>query len=103
MSDQTPHFAFPLRFRAGRFLAVEQDSQRHFEDQADVLVRTRPGTFDHDPDFGLRNLLGDIDALAPTVLKALERSVPAEFEVSEAGVAERVRDVAIRLDDAGEG
>lgn len=96
MADVVPHLAFPLRFRAGRFLSVEQGSQRHLEDQADLLLRTRPGTLEPDPAFGLRDQVGRLGPVAPAVLGTLARTVDASFGAAE-GLPERVRDVAVAI------
>jgi len=99
------HLALPLRFRAGRFLSVEQGSRRHLEDQAEVVLRTRPGTLEADPTFGLRNLVAESGMVGPEVLAALERLVPdAEWSVT-GEVPERVRELAVAIvqDDDTEG
>jgi hypothetical protein len=103
VADVTAHLAFPLRFRAGRFLSVEQGSRRHLEDQAELLLRTRPGTLEADPSCGLRDLAGTLGPTAPEVLAALERNVAADFTATE-GALERVRDVVagIAVEDAAE-
>lgn len=90
------HLSFPLRFRAGRFLAVEQGSRRHLEDQAELLLRTRPGTLEPDPTFGLRDQAGTLGPVAPEVLGTLARTVDASFGASE-GLPQRVRDVAVAI------
>lgn len=95
MADATPHLAFPLRLRAGRFLAVDQGSRRHLEDQAEVLLRTRPNTLDADPTFGVRDLVASTGLVGPEVHAALERDVGA-FDVAE-GLPERVRNVAVAI------
>lgn len=101
MADVAPHLAFPLRFRAGRFLTVDQDSQRHREDQAEVVLRTRPGDFEHDPELGLRELVGRTAPAAPEVLAAVSRVVDASFDVREDvdDLRPRVRDVSIAVRD----
>lgn len=105
MADVTPHLAFPLRVVRGRFLTVEQGSRRHREDQAEVVLRTRPGTLDHDPDFGLRELVGRLGPVAPALVAAIEREVPGSgFEAQEGALAGRVRNVALAITaEDGEG
>lgn len=93
-----PHLAFPIRVRAGRFLAVEQDTRRHREDQADVVLRTRPRTFDHDPELGLRDLVGELGPVAPPLLAAVADVVDGRFTAREATELQgRVRNVAVAL------
>lgn len=96
MADVAPHLAFPLRVRAGRFLTVEQDSRRHREDQADVVLRTRPGTFDHAPDLGLRELVGSLEPVSPDILAAVTNAVDGDFDAS-ADLATRTRNVAVAI------
>lgn len=96
MALTTPALAFPVRFRAGRFLAVEQGSDRHLEDRAEVLLRTRRGSLDATPDLGIRELVGTLGPVAPEVLGALAREVSERFAVAE-GLPTRVRDVAVAL------
>lgn len=96
--NANPHLAFPLRFRVDRFLAVDERSRRHLEDQAEVLVRTRPGTLEAAPSFGLRNLAGTLGPVAPDVLAAVERTVPGLPAVTE-GLPTRVRDVVVDVMD----
>lgn len=98
MSLTTPHLSFPLRVRGGRFVAVEQDSRRHREDQAEVVLRTRPGTFDHDPALGLRDMLGESGPIDQTIVNAVTAVVDGDFEAVEASeLRGRVRDVAVKL------
>jgi hypothetical protein len=103
MAD-VPHFALPIRLRAGRFLATEQGSRRHLEDQAEVVLRTRPGTLEADPTFGLRDLVGRAGAVTPEVLAALERYVGADFEAT-GETLERLRRIGVSIvqEDEGEG
>jgi hypothetical protein len=95
----TPHLAFPVRVRAGRFLAVEQDSRRHLEDRAEVLLRTRLGTLDATPDLGLRDLVARVGPASPEVLRVVSEHVSAQFTATEdeSRLAERVRGVAAAL------
>jgi hypothetical protein len=99
MADVSPHLAFPLRVIGGRAVTVEQGSPRHLQDQAEVVLRTHPGTFDHAPDLGLRDLVATSDPVAPVVLKALEASVPGLFTVTEdtSQLEQRVRRVSVEL------
>ena len=99
MAVTTPHLAFPVRLRAGRFLAVEQDSRRHLEDRAEVLLRTRPGSLDADPELGLRELVARLGAASPEVLRVVSEHVSAQFTAAEdeSLLAERVRGVAVAL------
>lgn len=99
MPDVSPHLALPLRLREGRFVSVDQGSTRHLQDQAEVVVRTRPGTLEDDPEFGLRNLVATLGPVAPEVLAAVHRAVPARFaaDEDETALAERVRSVALDL------
>lgn len=94
-----PHLAFPLRFRVDRFVSVEQGSQRHLEDQADVLLRTRPGTLEAAPDLGLRNLVATLGAVSPEILAVVLRHVGAAFGAveDESRLAQRVRSVAVAI------
>lgn len=94
-----PHLAFPVRLRAGRFAAVEQDSRRHLEDRAEVLLRTRPGTLDATPELGLRDLVARLGAASPEVLRVVTESVSPQFAAveDESLLAERVRGVAVEL------
>lgn len=100
MADVTPHLAFPLRFRGGAFVAVEQDSRRHLQDQADVILRTRPGTHEAMPEVGLRDLVGRLTPAAPEVIAALSEHVDARFltEEDETHLADHVRRVAVELE-----
>lgn len=91
-----PHFALPLRLRAGRFLAVEQGSRRHLEDQAEVVIRTRPGTLEADPAFGVRDLVATAGPVGPELVAVLERDVDAGFAAG-GELPERVRDVAVSI------
>ena len=91
------HLAFPLRLRGGAFQAVEQDSDRHRQDQAEVVLRTAPGTFEHDPSFGLRSLLGTLGPTSPVLLETVTQYVAGDVEVTEAGLGTRVRDVAVQI------
>lgn len=96
----TPHLGFPLRrTAAGAFVAVEQRSARHLQDQADVLVRTRPGSQDATPELGLRELVARLGPAAPEVLAAIGEHVQANFLAEEdaSALAERVRNVAVQL------
>lgn len=95
----TPHLAFPVRMRAGRFLAVEQDSRRHLEDRADALLRTRPGSLDATPELGLRELVARIGPASPEVLRVVTDHISAQFAAAEdeSRLAERVRGVALAL------
>lgn len=104
MPEVAPHLAFPLRVRAGRFLTVEQDSPRHVQDQAEVVLRTRPQTFEHDPDFGLRDLVARTGPAAPPILEALRRVIGADFDAVEdtSELADRIRRVVVSLREAGE-
>lgn len=98
----TPHLAMPLQVRAGEFVATEQGSPRHCQDQAEVVVRTRPGALEADPGFGLRELVARIGPAAPEVDAALREFVPdVEFLVAEEAetVAARVRNVSIDLEE----
>jgi hypothetical protein len=95
MAPLTPHLAMPLRYRAGRFVAVEQGSERHLEDQAEVLVRTRPGMLEASPDVGLRDLAGKLGPVAPELLAALAR-IDARFGAAES-LPGRVRDVVVEI------
>lgn len=99
MADVTPHLAFPLRFRAGRFVTVEQDAPRHLQDQADVVLRTRPGTHEAMPDVGLRDLVARLAPAAPEVIAALSDHVDARFitEEDESELEDRVRRVTVEL------
>lgn len=91
-----PHLSMPLRYRAGRFLSVEQGSRRHLEDQAEVVLRTRPGTLEADPTFGLRDLVSRAGAVTPEVLAALERHVGAAFTAG-GELPERTRNVVVSI------
>lgn len=101
MPPVTPVLAFPLRVRAGRFLTREQDSRGHREDQAEVLIRTRPGMLDHDPRVGLRDLVARTSPAAPEVLDAVRRHVGEGFTATEdeSQLAQRVRRVTLELTD----
>jgi hypothetical protein len=96
-----PHAAFPLRFRAGRFLTVEEGSPRHLQDQAEVAVRTRPETLDHAPEFGLRDLVGTLGPASPQVAAALERWVPGALRTTEdrEALLTRMRNVFVASED----
>lgn len=95
-----PHLAFPLRVVGGRAVTVEQGSPRHLQDQAEVVLRTYPGTIDHAPTLGLRDLVARSAPAAPAVLAALAASVPGVFEASEntTELANRVRRVSVDLE-----
>lgn len=102
--DVTPHAAFPLRVRGGAFVTVDQDSPRHLQDQADVVLRTRPGTHEAMPELGLRELAGRLAPAAPEVIAALSEHVDARFmaEEDEDELAERVRRVQLELAEDAE-
>jgi hypothetical protein len=99
MADVTPHLAFPVRFRGTGFVTVEQDAPRHFQDQADVVCRTRPGMHDGMPELGLRDLVARLAPAAPEVIAALSEHVDARFtaEEDESALADRVRTVTLEL------
>lgn len=99
MADVTSHLAFPLRVVGGRFRSVEQGSPRHLQDQADVLLRTRPGTIEHAPELGLRDLVARVGPASPEILAAISRHVPGEFTAreDESELAARVRRVAVAV------
>lgn len=105
MADVTPHAAFPLRVRAGGFVTVEQDSRRHREDQAEVVCRTRPGMLDHDPAFGLRDLVARLAPGAPEVLAAVARQVDGQFNATEGtdDLLPRVRNIGLAIRDEEQG
>lgn len=97
----TPHLALPLQVVDGVFVASEQGSPRHCQDQAEFVTRTRPTTLEADPAFGMRDLVGRLGPAAPEVQAALEEYVPdVKYLVDEdvADVLTRVRDVSIDLD-----
>jgi hypothetical protein len=105
MAPTTPHIALPLMMVDGRFVATDQGSPRHCQDQAEFLCRTRPGTLEADPEFGLRNLVARLGPAAPAIDAALRDFVPdVAYLVTEdvAAVQSRVRNVSIDL-DPGEG
>lgn len=99
MADVTPHAAMPLRFRGGAFVTVEQGSPRHLQDQAEVIIRTRPGVHEAMPDLGLRDLAGRLKPAAPEVLAALAGHIDGRFmaDEDESMLAERVRNVTLDL------
>lgn len=100
MAPVTPHLALPLQVMGGQFVAVAQGSPRHVQDQAELVARTRPGTFEADPDFGLLELVARLGPAAPAVEAALEEYVPdAQYLVGEdaSRLAERIREVSIDL------
>lgn len=103
MADVTPHPAFPLRVRAGAFVTVEQGSPRHLQDQAEVILRTRPGTHEAMPELGLRELAGRLAPAAPEVIAALSEHVDGRFltEEDETDLAEHVRRVTLELEQGG--
>lgn len=100
MADVSPHLAFPVRFRGSGFVTVEQDSARHLQDQAEVVLRTRPGMHDAMPELGLRDLAARLDPAAPQVLAALAGHVDARFfaEEDESALEDRVRTVTLELE-----
>lgn len=97
-----PTFAYPLMVRGGAFVCVETGSRRNLEDRAEVTLRTHPGTLDHDPDFGLRDLVGTLGPTAPAILEAVSNVVTGggwRFDATEdvSRLGERVRTVALEL------
>ena len=100
-----PHLGFPLLFRDGTFSVVEQQSDAHLIQQAEVVVRTRPDTLEPQPEFGLRDLTGSIGPIEPEVRGALDTFIPdRRFVLDEdlSRIDERIFQVAIDLNrDAG--
>lgn len=95
-----PHLAFPLRFRGTAFETVDQDDPAHVQQCAEVILRTRPGTFEATPEVGLRDLVGTLSPVGPAVLDALERFEPRRrfmAEEDEAALAARVRRVMVDI------
>lgn len=98
MSDVSPHFAIPLRFRAGRFLTVEQGSRRHREDRVEVLLRTRPGDFDHAEEAGLRHLVGATGPVLPGIVNLAAKTLGIDLDGSDVrDIAARARSVSISV------
>lgn len=97
--DTTPHLAFPLRVRSGRFLTVEQDSREHLETQAELVLRTRPGSLEAQPKLGMRDLVARLSPASPEILTALTRFVDTDFMAGEdeSALAEHVRTVSIEV------
>ena len=95
----TPHAAFPLRVIGGKLVTVEQGSPRHIQDQAEVIIRTRPGDLEATPELGLRSLLGSTEPAAPKILAALDRWLDRRFLAveDETALAKRVRTVTLSL------
>lgn len=98
MADTTPHLAMPLRVRAGRFVTVEQGSQRHEEDRVDVLLRTRPGDFDHAEEAGLRHLVGATGPVLPEIVALAARTLGIDLDGSDVqDIEARARNVAVSV------
>ena len=90
-----PHFAFPLvPDAAGRFAVVEQDEPEHVRQCMEVVLRTERGTFDHQPSFGRRDLVGQPLPLGDDVLDALSQFEPRRAAL----VSEDIADLERRVD-----
>ena len=93
-----PALAYPLEVVAGRFRTVDGDSAAHVEVQAEIVLRTRPGDVEATPKMGLRDLIGTMGPIGPTILDALEESIPgAAFIAREdlEAVATRTRNALV--------
>lgn len=77
-----PHMSFPVRYRNGRPVTVEQDSPGHMRDRIHVTSRTIIGDLLHDPTFGIPDQMMrvqrvDIDELA-AALASSEPDIPVD-------------------------
>jgi hypothetical protein len=99
----SPHLAFPIRFTGTSFDVVEQQSPEHVIQQAEVVVRTRPGMLEAQPTFGLPELAGRTEELAPILSSHLERFVPdARLLVEEDRSQLEQHLVALHVEQAGQ-
>lgn len=95
-----PHSAFPLVFTSLGMAVVGQNTTDHVLQRAEVLLRTRPGDFEFDPDLGLADQVGTVDPVAPAVLDALDQFEPFSRFLTredESALENRVRRVLTGL------
>lgn len=81
---EIPHLSFPLRFRDGQAVTVEQDSLEHLTERVAVVALTPIGDRVEDPEFGRPDDLFragriDLDELAAT-FQASEPDAPVVLE-----------------------
>lgn len=93
------YLAFPLRYSGGKFATVEVDTVEHAEQRGEVLLRTRRGMFDADPEFGIADLVGRLGPVAPEVQAAIDRFVDGALVATEDAdsVRSRLREVAVSI------
>jgi hypothetical protein len=74
---RNPHFDLPFRFQGGAVAAVEQDTYNDVANCVEAIVRTPFGYRYDAPDFGLTDMVFDLQPLdTESVLAAIETQEP---------------------------